>query len=366
MRARQPVSVSGAPTVFDAVTTSLALGWQMARLYTGSLSSAAEPALDEDLPGLSALPPTSLVELGLLQADNALARLLTFLPDGASLPDTAAVRAAGAENDGADDALRASILDLHVALLVDLTAADYRLGKAYGLGRALADTCSSVPGDHSEHRGALEHHLEPHRALVLVGWLDDLKTVLPGHSGQAVADSLQRWIRWAEASDLGTFDSHSITQAMRGLHRAGQRWRAVLSGEKQAQDVLATADYVVAARGAIARAGAITRSFVWQLKWPLAAATALILVGITLMFINNSTAQVVAGLGTVAGGLGITWRSAAGSLGRVSLNLGRPLWAAQIDVVVGDALTQAPQREYVAQRQSQRRLLRAWRELRSP
>ncbi|MHB8492026.1 MAG: hypothetical protein ACYDA6_07440 [Solirubrobacteraceae bacterium] len=349
------------------MTTALAMGWQMARLYTGPLRSAAEPEPDEDLPGLSALTPASLVELGLMQADNALARLRTFLPEGTSLPDTATVRAAAEEKDADDDAPRASILDLHVALLVDLTAADYRLGKAYGLGRALADTCSSVRGEDSKHREALEHHLEPHRALVLVGWLDDLKTVLPAHSGQAVADSFQRWVRWAEATDLSTFDSHSITQATRGLHRAGQRWRAVLSGEKRPQDVLEISDYVDAARGALARAGAITRSFVWQMKWPLAAAAGLIGVGIALMFINNSTAQVLAGLGTVAGGLGITWRSAAASLGRVSLDLGRPLWEAQIDVVVGAALTQEPQREYVAQRLSrQRRLARAWRDLRSP
>ena len=40
--------------------------------------------------------------------------------------------------------------------------------------------------------------------------------------------------------------------------------------------------------------------------------------------INNSTAHVLAGLGTIAGGLGITWRSAAGTLGHLSLGLVRP------------------------------------------
>ena len=55
-------------------------------------------------------------------------------------------------------------------------------------------------------------------------------------------------------------------------------------------------------------------------------AAALIGVGIWLIVANHSTAQVLAGLGTIAGGLGITWRSAAGALGHLSLDLVRPLW----------------------------------------
>ena len=82
-----------------------------------------------------------------------------------------------------------------------MTAFDFTVGKAYGLGRALADTCCSAGGDATDRQQALEHDLGEFRALVLVGWLDDLKTVLPARSGQAVADSLQRWTRWAMATD---------------------------------------------------------------------------------------------------------------------------------------------------------------------
>jgi hypothetical protein len=61
-----------AAAVTSAVTGSFAFGWQMARLYTGPMSSAAEPQLAEDLPGLSDLPAAQLVKLGLAQADMAL------------------------------------------------------------------------------------------------------------------------------------------------------------------------------------------------------------------------------------------------------------------------------------------------------
>lgn len=363
----QPGDGVTAPAFAEAVTTSLGLGWQMARLYTGQLSSNAEPKLDEDLPGLSKLPAPLLVELGLAQADAALGRLGAFLGADVSLPTTVALRAEVGNDPPDREAIRKAILDLHVALLVDLTAADYRLGKTYGLGRALADTGASPRGGDAARRQALAHALEPHRALVLVGWLDDLKTVLPAHSGQAVGDSLERWVRWGEAVNLSTLDSKSVSDTARVLHRCGQRWRALLSGEKEAKDVLEIGDYVSAAQRALVRAGAIARSVAWRLKVPLIAGVALTGVGIWLMVANNGTAQVLAGLGTVAGGLGITWRSAATWLGHVSLDLGKPLWGAEIDAGVGNRLTPLPQRDYVAQIvRPKDRWRRAWHELSTP
>lgn len=338
-----------APAVTGAVTAAFALGWQMARLYGGPLSSNAEPKVEADLPGLSGLPPASLVTLGLAQVDVGLGYLQSFLGDHTTLPTTNATRAEVAEEGADADSIRKAILDLHVQLLIDLTAADYRLGKAYGLGRALADTCASADGDPAQRKKALLHQLEPHRALVLVGWMDDLKTVLPPHSGQAVADSLQRWTRWGESADLGSLDAKTVNATTRVLHRCGQRWRAILSAEKNARDLLETNDYVDAARRMLARCGAIGRAVAWQLKVPLGAATLLIVLGLVLMFLNHSTAQVLGGLGTVAGGLGITWRSVATALGRVSLDIGRPLWSAEVDVVIASRLTPEPQRDHVVE-----------------
>jgi hypothetical protein len=341
-------AVPAGPSVADAVKTAFALGWQMARLYTSSLDSDSDAVDDQDrLPGLSALPEVSLVTLGLAQADVALRTLTAFVGASPALPTTDAARTELAKDPLDRDALRGAILGLHIALMIELTAVDFTLGKAYGLGRALADTCCSASGDASARQQALEHDLDEFRALVLVGWLDDLKTVLPAHSGQAVGDSLERWTRWAKATDLKTLDPEAVNHHRRVLHRSGQRWRAVLSGEKDAKDLLETDDYVGAARSTLKSAGAVARSLAWRLKGPLLLATALIAVGVALMFLNNSTAQVLAGLGTVAGGLGITWRTASASVERVSLELGRPIWEAQLDVVIGSRLTPTPQRSFV-------------------
>lgn len=355
-----------ASAVTPAVTTAFGFGWQMARLYEGPLSSNAELRLGSDLPGLSELPAAQRVQLGLAQADVALARMRGFLAD-TSLPTTDAVRAATKRQHVDGDAIRKAILELHIALLVQLTAADYRVGKAYGLGRALADTCASASGDPVERQAAFEHHLEPHRVDVIAAWLNDLKTVLPAHSSQSVADSLGRWKRWAGAVGLRRLEPATVTKSAHELHRCGQQWRAILSGEKSATDLLTIADYVNAACGTLARAGAVARSLAWQLWLPLVLAVGLVVTGVLLIVANNSTAQVLAGLGTIAGGLGITWRSAAGSVGHLSVDLIRPLWDAQLDLTIGNRLTPLPQQEYVsASPRPADRWRRAWRELRTP
>lgn len=227
----QAPGTPGTAAVTSAVTTSFAFGWQMARFYTGPMSSAAEPQLAEDLPGLSDLPAAQLVKLGLAQANMALSRLKAFLGD-APLPTTDTVREETEKSSPDRDAIRKAILNLHISVLVQLMAADYRLGKAYGLGRAMADTCASAHGDETARRRALVHHLEPHRALVLLAWLDDLKTVFPAHASHGVADSLQRWERWAQSAGLAAADPATVNNTTRVLHRCGQAWRAVLSGEK--------------------------------------------------------------------------------------------------------------------------------------
>ena len=48
-------------------------------------------------------------------------------------------------------------------------AADFRVGKAYGLGRALADTCAS-----SQSATRLGRELNEFRLKEIQGWLDDL------------------------------------------------------------------------------------------------------------------------------------------------------------------------------------------------
>ena len=107
---------------------------------------------------------------------------------------------------------------------------------------------------------------------------------------------MQRWERWAESAGLAAADPATVNNTTRVLHRCGQAWRAVLSGEKMATDLLEVSDYVTAARGTLARAAEIARALALRLWMPLAVAGVLIGIGIWLIIANHSTAQVLAGL----------------------------------------------------------------------
>jgi hypothetical protein len=198
------------------------------------------------------------------------------------------------------------------------------------------------------------------------GQLDSCRTQLTGSTPVRLAGAWKGAIRWAAGAALAGLDPAAVNETTHVLHRCGQRWRAVLSGEKDATDLLQTGDFVNAARGTLARAAAIARAVALRLWAPLTVAAILIAVGIWLIIANHGDAQVIAGLGTIAGGLGITWRSAAGALGHLSLHLVRPLWEAQVDVAVAARLTPEPQRDYVPGLERPRgRWRRAWRELRA-
>jgi hypothetical protein len=64
----------------------------------------------------------------------------------------------------------------------------------------------------------------------------------PPHAGHSVAESLISWRDWAKT--VSDSPGEEDPKVIRLLRRQGERWRAVLSGEKQATDGLELEDYV--------------------------------------------------------------------------------------------------------------------------
>jgi hypothetical protein len=209
-----------------AVCRSFVLGWQMARLFEGPLLPIGELEVEKNLPGMSRLPGQNLVELGIEQIDAGLRYLAKYLSADVALPDMTSLRQLPKDSPSEAEAIRNAILALHVELLTKFTAGDFRCGKSYGLGRALADTCSS-----SQSAQELGHHLDPYRALEMGGWLSDLKTLLPDHAAEVVSSSLETWVVWAGENPPDSMDDDHLSETSRALHAQGQRWRALLSAE---------------------------------------------------------------------------------------------------------------------------------------
>lgn len=122
------------------MTTSLNLGWEVTELICRGVPRADKTRPTRaDLAMLSDLLPWEITEISLTTVEADIHRLMTvWTQAGLDLPSTAALREAFGGED--PDKLDRAVTALHYELMRVLHAADFRLGQAYDLGRALAYT----------------------------------------------------------------------------------------------------------------------------------------------------------------------------------------------------------------------------------
>jgi hypothetical protein len=315
------------------VMTAFALGWQMSELYNPGWWPPNDATPEPDLPGISELGGKQRAEIGLKQATVALKTLEnTVKSAGLSLPTAA--DAEGKLPSAPEPEYRKAIFNLHVELLTTLTAAHFKLGKSYGLGRALADT-TRLPHE----RKTLREEFNPHRIATLEAWVSDLTTLLPPHAGHSVNKSLAEWTAWAnQQQDEGELDEKTVGL----LRRQGERWRALLSGEKHGADNLKFREYVEAGVEALSQA----RRLVWEFLrhyWIGISLVLLLLIGsVALILLDNSAAQVAAGIAGLLASVGISLKGIGATLGKAAAQIERPIWGASIDVEISEAITILP------------------------
>lgn len=317
------------------VQLAFRLGWHMADLYLPAHAWPGGPLQpgEPNLPGLSDFSARQRAELGLDQVDVGLSKLKDQITEhGLQVPTTENARYALAEGQ---QQFREQIFALHVLLLQRLTAASYRLGKAYGLGRALAETAT-----HSTDMASLEEKLNPERVTNLLSWLSELTSLLPPHAGQSVRGSLTKWAEWAKSpvKDSGEDDA----RVLRRLHHQGKRWRSLLSGEKQATDTLTLEDYVNAGSEMLKQLGSLAVEFLARFWVGVALGATFFVASIAYIVAEPNAAHVVAGLGGVLASLGLTWKGVGTSLGKTAGNLERPVWEASLDAQIARTITDLP------------------------
>lgn len=204
-------SPSAAPNA--GATVALNLGWQLTEIaYHGEPCAGRKPPDRPDLPTLSDLHRWEITGIGVNTVEADIHRLASSWADaGLEAPSAEPVKDAffgGTETD-----LKQASEALHYQLLGLLHAADFTLGEAYDLGRALAYTTLKP------HDGpTLKEQFRSFRLETLQGWLADLATALPVHAARSVAISLDLWQRVipdpAAASDAaGTVASESLASS---------------------------------------------------------------------------------------------------------------------------------------------------------
>jgi hypothetical protein len=226
--------------------------------------------------------------------------------------------------------------------LATLTGADFRLGKGYGLGRALADVTRNPADWRSE--------LAEGRVATFAAWLRDLSTVLPPHAGHVVASSLEEWGIWAhppahpparpphKPADDTAPDQMDVAL----LQAQGRLWRSLVSGEKRATQMLEISDYVAAGESLLQSTARLAKPVLKHHAPLLIAAVVLFVAGIAVMLITDDPAGIVSGAGVILTGLGIGWKGLGTTVGKTIGKVETPLWESALDISIRNRIT--PQR----------------------
>lgn len=315
---------------------AVSLGWQMAKLYHSPVheGAAADPGRGPRLPGISGFPGATRSKWLAEQIDTTAASLLPMPP----APVTDALgQVIGLLEDRQRrrDATLTALFTLHCRLLEALTVADFRLGKAYGLGRALAET-TLVPAAAAadDLAGAFGELLAAGRVTTIKDWLVELKTMLPDHAAYAVSSGLTDWQQWVTDASAGT-DWRSAQLEMRVQ---GQLWRGLITGEKAAADMLNLSGYLDAARQIAKRA-------IIAARWPIliaVLATAGVIVTVLALHSVSPTARLVTGLAWVGATLAAAFKASGALLGSAVKGAEGWLWQTELDESVATVATRLP------------------------
>ena len=319
----------------------------MSRLYAAPTPSANGDVRDvpDRLPGRSSLGASEQFKMGIDQVESSLSRL--GRQAGASKCISPAIASALRETVGGNDSSRARrrdevkrcIVQAHIDILGALTATNVEFGKAYGLGRALADTCRP-----RQTLDELRESFAAHRLSNLDAWLADLSSKLPVHVGSSVRLSLNSWCQYFAKAEL---DGNGQGALARAVRRQGQVWRSLLTGEKRAVDMLEPVNYITAGQYLLTG----TRRLVIQAlraALPLIVVVALSVVLALILVLVIATTELVrlsVSLLTLAAAIGAAWRAIKPTLAAAAARVEAPLWSSALDEVIAQAMTLRPAKD---------------------
>jgi hypothetical protein len=314
------------------VAAAVTLGW-----YVGALAHPGHPrhtaaAARGDLGPAAAITDGQVVDLCVNHAKVAFAKLADLVTKATLTLPAEPLEECLTAADAA--ARRDAAADLDSKAFAVLSATDMRLGKAYAVGRTLL-TLTSRP----DPEATLRSHLTAPAVAPVAAAVDDLASALAPHAGHSVRISI---LEWRASIEKRSPVAPETPETWLLLARQGELWRSLLSGEKSGTDMLEIDDYLDAAERLSRRlrklAGTVLKRF-WLL---VVAIAALFAGGVALIVVTDTDAAVVAGAGTILASLGLTWRGLGRSLGLLAAKLERPLWGAELDTAVTEAITLLP------------------------
>lgn len=359
------------------VCMAFRLGWMMGLLYARRIPTRPQPhgVAPIRLPANGGLRAAEQIASDLAAINAATRALARATQDRAAteLPSTAEAEAqlAGIGTHGTPERLRISIFELHLKLLQTLTSADAQLGDVYDMGRVLAEmsrlpmgrqlerlaprltkrlrpvrqtavtgSADSPPSAPELHTAWLKEIFDRHRIESLAARLEDLSSALPEHAGRAVAYSLMRFARQVQDAVKSTPAALNWDWTQTTLERQGGIWRSLLSGDKNAHDMLTPDSYVAIARRWFVSSRSLLGAYLRLFWLPLLLVLLLLAIAVSAAAIGSTAGGAVAGIVAALAALGLGTRGTQATLGQVTGKLARPLWDGQVEDVLAETITQ--------------------------
>jgi hypothetical protein len=138
------------------------------------------------------------------------------------------------------------------------------------------------------------------------------------------------------------------------LARQGHVWRGLLSGEKQATDLLKATDFLQAGFALLKRFGQLSRRFFRSgyliILVSILAAVVGVVIAISDLSGVSQSSRLVAQLVVILGALGFTTKGVASTLGRIVTKAQGELWDSEIDESCAVAACRLPASQKIVRR----------------
>lgn len=328
------------------VEIAIRLGWRLAEAYhepppTNPPEVKPDEPLPERLPGESRLGEYELGKTLIAEIQHDVAALEKTL--GFTLQSDSELANLIKEGVNADST-RTTLLTVHRELRRALATEDVHVATGFDLGRMLADTALLA---NPKTPKTLIDEFDHFRLGNAYGWLDDLHSLLPNHASDAVSGSLKQWEAWVKGnSGVVPVGNETATvvhgRFTRTLHHQGEVWRRLLCGEKLALDLLSSADYKMAGDRVAKRFLGLIGTYIvsWRYVILIFAAAIAGIAYAVVKYAPTGTSTTAALIATAAGSLGISWKTVASTLGRVTTAAEGPLWDTEVKEAIVIAATQ--------------------------
>jgi hypothetical protein len=131
---------------------------------------------------------------------------------------------------------------------------------------------------------------------------------------------------------------------IRALHRQGDLWRRLLTGEQTTEQLLDGRAYVGAAASLLANARRVAFHYAWKWLWAilLALGATAAAVWAAVSYAPAGSDRVASVLVSAVGFIGISWTGIRATLGRALEQAESAMWQAEVVAAIGTAATLTP------------------------